>query len=84
MSFEVRITRQAKKDIEKLAPKQKARLRDILLNVLAVDPYAGKKLFGDLSGSYSLRLNFKDRIVYSIDGSKKIVYIERSRTHYGD
>ncbi len=84
MSFEVRITRQAKKDIEKLAPKQKARLRDILLNVLAVDPYAGKKLLGDLSGSYSLRLNFKDRIVYSIDGSKKIVYIERSRTHYGD
>jgi len=84
VSFEVRITRQAKKDIEKLAPKQKARLRDILLNVLAVDPYAGKKLLGDLSGSYSLRLNFKDRIVYSIDGSKKIVYIERSRTHYGD
>jgi len=84
VAYEVRVTRQAKKDIDKLAPKQRAKLHDILLNVLALDPYAGKKLLGDLGGSYSLRLNFKDRIVYSIDEAGKLVYIERARTHYGD
>lgn len=84
MPYEIRVARQARKDIDNLTLKQKARLHDILLNVLAQDPYAGKKLLGDLAGSYSLRLNFKDRIVYSIDEAKKIVFIERARTHYGD
>ena len=84
MPYEIRVTRQAKKDIDKLAPKQRAKLHDILLHFLGRDPYAGKKLLGDLAGSYSLRLNFKDRILYSIDEAKKRVYIERARTHYGD
>ena len=84
MPYEVRVAKQAKKDIDKLTAKQKAKLHDILLNVLAHDPYVGKKLLGDLAGSYSLRLNFKDRVVYSIDETKKTVYVERARTHYGD
>ena len=48
------------------------------------NPYEGKKLIGELSGSYSYRLTFVDRIVYSIDEDQRIVYIERARTHYGD
>ncbi len=60
------------------------KLRDILIYALAQNPYQGKKLAGDLSGSYSYRLNYKDRIVYSISESEKTVYIERARTHYGD
>lgn len=44
----------------------------------------GKKLIGDLGGSYSYRLIFQDRIVYSIDQKNRIVYIKRARTHYGD
>jgi Txe/YoeB family toxin of Txe-Axe toxin-antitoxin module len=39
---------------------------------------------GDLAGSYSYRLTHKDRIVYSLDPHRRIVYIERARTHYGD
>lgn len=83
-SYTIRITRQAKKDIETLLPKLKAKLKDILIEVLVVNPFAGKKLLGDLAGSYSYRLSYQDRIVYSIDENTKTVFIERARTHYGD
>ena len=82
--WEIRFTKQAKKDVEQLSPKLKVKLRDILLEVLARNPYEGKKLLGDLSGSYSYRLTYKDRIVYSLDEEHRIVYIERARTHYGE
>ena len=82
--FDIQITRQAEKDIELLSPKLKDKLYDILTEVLAKDPFQGKKLLGDLEGSYSYRLTYQDRIVYSIDIKKRVVYIERARTHYGD
>ncbi len=82
--FEVRITRRAEKDIEKLTPKLKARLYDVLTQVIAQDPYQGKKLLGELGGSYSYRLTYQDRIIYSLDTKKRIVYVERAKTHYGD
>jgi Txe/YoeB family toxin of Txe-Axe toxin-antitoxin module len=70
--------------VKKLSPKLKNKLYDILTEVIAKDPYQGKKLIGDLEGSYSYRLTYQDRILYSIDRAKKIVYIERARTHYGE
>ncbi|MBI4678891.1 MAG: type II toxin-antitoxin system RelE/ParE family toxin [Elusimicrobia bacterium] len=84
MPYDIRITHQARKDIETLAPKLKRKLQDILVHAISQEPYAGKKLLGDLAGSYSYRLTLKDRIVYSIDEHKKTVYIERARTHYGN
>jgi Txe/YoeB family toxin of toxin-antitoxin system len=82
--WEVRFTKQAKKDAQTLSPKLKSKLRDILLEVLSRDPYEGKKLLGDLAGSYSYRLTYKDRLVYSLDEDHRIIYIERARTHYGE
>ncbi len=82
--FEIRITRRAEKDIQKLSPKLKDKLRDILEQTIAIDPFQGKKLIGDLEGSYSYRLSYQDRIIYSVDLKKRIVYIERARTHYGE
>ena len=84
MKFEIRITRRAEKDIQKLSPKLKNKLYDILTEVIAVNPFEGKKLLGDFEGSYSYRLNIRDRIIYSIDSHKRIVYIERAKTHYGN
>ena len=49
-----------------------------------MNPYEGKRLLGDLAGSYSYRLTYKDRIVYSLDEKQRTIYIERARTHYGD
>ncbi len=82
--YEIRITKQALKDIRKLPPKMKNKLKSILLEVLSKTPYEGKLLVGDLKGNFSLRLNVHDRIVYSIDEDNKIVYIKRAKTHYGD
>ena len=84
MIYSIRITHRAEKDIKKLPPKLKNKLYDVLTEVIAVNPFVGKKLIGDLAGSYSYRLTYQDRIVYSIDQQKKIIYIERAATHYGD
>ncbi len=81
--WDIRFTKQAKKDVERLPPKLKTKLREILVEVIAHNPYEGKKLLGDLAGSFSYRLTYKDRIVYSLDPEHRIVYIERARTHYG-
>ena len=67
-----------------MTPKLKQKLYDILTEVIAKNPYEGKKLLGDLAGSYSYRLTYQDRIVYSIEREKKVVYIERAATHYGE
>ena len=82
--YEIQVTRRAEKDIHKLIPQLKRKLYDILTEVIAQDPFQGKKLVGDLAGSYSYRLTYKDRIVYSIDTKNRIVYIERAATHYGE
>mgnify|MGYP001563783346 CR=1 FL=1 len=82
--WEIRFTKQAKKDVEQLSPKLKTKLRRVLLEVLAHNPFEGKKLLGDLAGSYSYRLTYKDRIVYSLDEKRWIIYIERAKTHYGE
>ncbi|MBA7530010.1 hypothetical protein ES705_22213 [subsurface metagenome] len=82
--YEIRITKQAIRDIRKLSPKMIRKLKSILTDVLLKTPYEGKKLVGDLKGNYSIRLNIYDRIVYSIDEENRIVFIKRARTHYGE
>ncbi len=83
-AYEIRLTRRAEKDIRKLTPQLRRKLYEILTEVIASNPFQGKKLVGDLAGSYSHRLTYKDRIVYSIDTKSRVVYIERAATHYGE
>ncbi len=83
-SYEIRITHRAEKDIKKLSPRIKDKLFGILTEVIAKNPFEGKKLIGDLQGSYSYRLTYQDRIIYQIDTKQRVVYLERARTHYGD
>ena len=84
MTYEIRFSRQAEKDIQKLTPKLKKKLMEILRNRIAIDPYSGKALVGDLKGFYSVRLSYQDRVVYSIEDEKLVVYIICAKTHYGD
>ncbi len=65
--YQLRFSKQAKKDIERLTPKLRIKLKTLLVEVIAENPYEGKKLLGDLAGNYSYRLTYKDRIVYSVD-----------------
>jgi Txe/YoeB family toxin of toxin-antitoxin system len=76
------ITRRAEKDIETLPPKLKKKLRQILVERVAVNPRSGKKLVGDLAGYWSIRLTHRDRLVYRIEEATRTVYLLRARTHY--
>jgi mRNA-degrading endonuclease RelE of RelBE toxin-antitoxin system len=80
---EVRFTRQARKDVDALAPCLRKKLRAILLEVIAENPHRGKRLVGDLTGSFWYVLSHNDRIVYSSDEDRRIVYIDLARTHCG-
>jgi len=82
--YEIRFTKEAAKDVKKLTPRLKKKLREILENNIAIDPFSGKKLIGDLKGFYSVRLTYQDRIVYSIDQKNHIVFVHRPRTHYSE
>lgn len=82
--YKILLTKTAKKDVDSLSPKLREKLYRILTLKISKKPYDAKKLIGDLAGSYSIRLTLKDRIIYSIDSKKKIVYIERAKTHYGE
>jgi len=83
VTYSIRFTRRASRDVQKLTPKLRKKLQGILLNRIAVDPYSGKALVGELKGYYSVRLSYKDRIVYSIHDDELVVLVVRAETHYG-
>ncbi len=86
MSWRVVFTKQAQKDARKLASaglKDKAQL---LLAVLAENPFQTpptyEKLVGDLAGAYSRRINIQHRLVYQVLGDDRTVKVLRMWTHY--
>ena len=82
--YHIELTKQAQKDVAKLSPKLKAKLKDILRHKIAVAPETGKPLIGNLKGYYSVRLSFQDRIVYRIENERCVVLIVRAKSHYGE
>ena len=82
-NYKILFSKQAKKDIEKLTPKLREKAKQVC-RALSENPYIGKALLGDLKGFYSIRLSYKDRIVYSIKDDAVEIYILRLKTHYGD
>jgi mRNA interferase RelE/StbE len=82
--YAIRFTKEAAKDIEKLSPRLKEKLRVVLQEQVAPNPRCGKRLVGDLAAFFSLRLSFKDRLVYSVDDDSRTIFVLRARTHYGD
>jgi addiction module RelE/StbE family toxin len=84
MVYEVRFTKEAKKDVDKLTLKLKKKLKSIIQDTLSISPYSGKKLVGDLTGFYSIRLSYQDRILYTINDEQKLIYIHRAKTHNGE
>lgn len=83
-TYEIRFTKEAAKDVKKLTAHLKTKLKYLLIHEIAADPHGGKKLVGDLRGFFSVRLSYKDRVIYTIDEKHHIVFIHRARTHYGD
>lgn len=86
MSWKIVYTNQAKKDAKKLAAAglrdRTLRLLDILKNDPFQSPPAFEKLRGDLTGSYSRRINIQHRIVYQVHTEENVIKILRMWTHY--
>ncbi len=82
--YAIRFTKEAVKDVDKLPPRLKEKLKAVLQNQVAPSPRCGKRLVGDLAGFFSLRLSYNDRLVYSVDDDSRTIFVHRARTHYGD
>lgn len=86
MNYKIVYTKQAKKDGKKLAScglKNKAQL---LLDLIAKNPYSNpppyEKLIGDLTGAYSRRINIQHRLVYEVIETEKTIKVIRMYSHY--
>jgi toxin YoeB len=86
VNWELRYTKQAQKDAKKLASSNLRGQAERLLEILKRDPFSNpppfEKLVGDLSGSYSRRINIQHRLVYQVYVEEKTVKIIRMWTHY--
>lgn len=84
--WKVVYTKQAQKDARKLARSGLKSKAQELLEIVKENPYQNpppyEKLLGDLSGSYSRRINIQHRLVYQVLEEQEIVKVLRLWTHY--
>ncbi|GAB6091678.1 Txe/YoeB family addiction module toxin [Spirochaeta dissipatitropha] len=84
--YKLLFTRQAQKDAKKLSSSNLKMKAEGILNILKSEPFCDyppyEKLIGDLTGSFSRRINIQHRIVYQVIEEEKIVKIIRMWTHY--
>ena len=78
----------ALKDAKKLSAVNLASKAQELIEIIRTNPFQNpppyEKLVGNLSGSYSRRINIKHRIVYEVRETDKVVRISRMWSHYGE
>ena len=86
MRWRVVFAKQAQKDARNLASAGLKKKAQLLLDVLAEDPFRTpppfEKLVGDLSGTYSRRINIQHRLVYQVLAEERTVKVLRMWTHY--
>lgn len=86
MTWKIVYTKHAQKDAKKLASSNLKSKTQLLLQLLARDPFTTpppyEKLCGNLAGAYSRRINIQHRLVYEVLEKDCIVKILRMWTHY--
>lgn len=79
--WQLYFTKQAEKDAKKLTVSGLKEKTQELLAILQNDPYQTpppyEKLVGDLSGSYSRRINIQHRLVYQVLENEHAVKVLR-------
>jgi len=84
--WELFFTKQAQKDVQKLASSGLKNKAQELLSVLRTNPYQTpppyEKLVGHLAGAYSRRINIQHRLVYQVIQGEHAVKVLRMWTHY--
>ena len=86
MSWELVYAKQAQKDAKKLAASGLKANAQELLAIIKQNPFQNpppyEKLVGDLSGTYSRRINIQHRLVYEVLQDQKTVKVLRLWSHY--
>ncbi len=82
MKWNIVYTKQAQKDAKKLASSGLKSKAQALISILRENPFqtppSFEKLVGDLTASYSRRINFQHRLVYQVLEERKIAKILRT------
>ena len=86
MTWQVVYAKHALKDAKKLSAAGLREKAQVILDMLANDPFQNpppfEKLVGDLKGAYSRRINIQHRIVYEVFKKERTVRVLRMWTHY--
>lgn len=86
MTWRLVYTKHAQKDAQKLASAGLKEKAQSLLAILQDNPFQNpppyEKLVGDLSGSYSRRINIQHRLVYEVIEEQNTVKVLRLWSHY--
>ncbi len=84
--YRVLFTKQAQKDARRLKEVGLKPKAEVLLDVLANDPFQSppryEKLVGNLSGAYSRRINIQHRLVYQVLEQERVVKVIRMWSRY--
>ena len=88
VAYKVIYSKQALKDAKKLSSASLDKKAKELIVLIKKNPFQKpppyEKLVGNLSGSFSRRINIKHRIVYEVLEEEKLIRISRMWTHYGE
>jgi toxin YoeB len=86
VTWQLVFTKQAQKDARNLVSAGLKDKAQALLEILAKNPFQNpppyEKLVGDLTGSYSRRINVQHRLVYQVLEKEQRVKVLRMWTHY--
>ena len=88
VDYKILYSKQALKDAKNLSAAKLDKRAKELITVIKKDPFQNpppyEKLVGNLSGTYSRRINIKHRMVYEVRESDKVIRILRMWSHYGE
>lgn len=88
VEYKILYSKLALKDAKKLSSANLAKKAQELIKIIKQNPFENpppyEKLVGNLSGSYSRRINIQHRLVYEVRESDKVVRISRMWSHYGE
>ncbi len=86
VKWKIVFTKQAQKDAKKLSLSNLKPKAQALLKLLEEDPFVNpppfERLIGDLSGTFSRRINIQHRMVYQVLENEHVIKILRMWTHY--
>lgn len=86
MSWEIVFAKHAQKDAAKLASAGLKDKTQALLAIVKENPFQNpppyEKLVGDLTGTYSRRINIQHRLVYEVLAAENTVKVLRMWSHY--